>query len=261
VQLAPASAAVVQAPAPEEPYANINRKASLRVGGVALGSFGTTLQVSSDVGVGAVIDLEDLLGMKTSDQVLRIDGAYAFTKRSFVELSYYDISRKGSVSLAEDIEVGDVVIPAGGVRTSFGTEILELAYRYDFVADTRTRIGASLGLHVMRLDFGIESSSFDIEESFAGTLPLPVLGLRAEYALSRDWSLYTSYELFQLRIDGLGGAISDLNIGLNWDFSDHVGLGLEAGSFLLDAEAKDGDLEAKVRYGYQGLGLFLRGYL
>ncbi len=260
--LAPTPTTVAPQAAPElERYDNIYRRATLRVGGVLFGSFGTTARVSSDIGVGAILDFEDLLGIDRSDQVFRLDGSYAFNDRHSVVVGYYDIDRSGSETLTEGIEVGDVVIPAGDVRSSFGTKIFKLSYRYNFVTDARTVIGASFGAHTMRLNLGLESGAFDIEESFGATVPVPLVGLHAAYALSPTWSLYSTGEALQVSIDDYGGTIIDFRLGLNWDAFEHVGLGVEFNSFRMDIDAEDGNLDAEVRYAYQGIGAFLRVYL
>jgi hypothetical protein len=242
-------------------YPILYRKAGIRVGGVAYRSFGTTGQVRASGGLGAVVDFEDLLGVDKSLEILRLDGFYQFNPRHRIDMSFYDIGRSGGSSLSDPIEVGEVVIPAGETGSLFDTTITKLAYRYSFVTDPRTRIAASFGLHVMKINLGIASQTINVNESLGVTAPLPVIGLHGSYALSEKWSLEAGGEVFQLMIGDYGGTISDFRLGVNWDVFEHVGLGVELNSFNMDIEVVDGPLEADLRYGYQGVGLYLRAYL
>lgn len=242
-------------------FDNVNRKAGLRVGGVAYGSFDTSAQVAGSSGAGAVLDFEDLLGLDESNSVLRLDGFYNFNSKHRVDLSYYDITRTGTRTLTDPVEIGDVVIPAGDTVSNFDTMIFKLAYRYNFVAEHRTVIGGSFGFHIMRVNLGLRSQTFAIEESLGATAPLPVLGLHGEHALSPNWSLFAAGEIFQLELGDYGGTIGDFRLGLNWDVFDHIGVGIELNSFGMDATIKDDNLKAEVEYSYQGAGIYLRGYL
>ncbi|MFT5478944.1 MAG: hypothetical protein ACI8Y8_004317, partial [Planctomycetota bacterium] len=142
---------LVQAASPQEYYANIYRPFELSMGGVIYASFDTSVRVSTPVVLGALLDLEDLLGVDSSTSVGRLDASYAFNRRHRVDLAYYDIRRSGTRNTLSDLDIGDVVIPAGGIQTEFNTEVLKLSYRYNFVRDYRTAIGASFGFHTMQI--------------------------------------------------------------------------------------------------------------
>jgi len=239
---------------------NIYRKFGISGGVAAYDKFTTSMSVSGDV-AGAMVDFEDLLGIDESTTIARFDGHYSFNRRHRVDFSYYDIRRNGTRSIDEDIEFGDVVIPAGSVDSFFNTQIFKLAYRYNFVADTRTVIGASFGAHVMGIDAGISNDSFAVEETFRVAAPLPLIGMHGSYALSDTWSLNASIEFLQFDIDAYRGFISDSRLTIEHDTFEHFGWGLGFNGFKIDGNIEgDGDLEADLEYGYQGLMLYLRGY-
>jgi hypothetical protein len=250
------------APPPASHYPNLDRRFSLSVGAALLRRFDTDLQVSSAAGVGALLDLEDLLGIERDSTVLRVDASYAFNQRHSIQATWYDIGRSGSRTIGQDIEVGDVVLPAGGVTSSLGTEIIKAAYRYNFVRDERTVIGFSAGLHFMQVDFAIASDlGGGVSESFNANLPVPVLGLHGEYALGPRWKLYASAELLQVDIGFFRGLLQDNRLGIEHDLFDNVGWGVGYNSFNLNASVEgDRDLTAEMRYSFQGLMLYLRTY-
>lgn len=243
-------------------YEGLTNRFELKLGGGFYGNFDTALTISSDVLVGAGLDLEDTLGIDENKSVLRLDANYAFNPRHELRLGMFDISRSGTRSVGEDLEIGEVVIPSGSsVGTEFGTTIVKLAYLYNFVAEHRTKIGLSAGLHTMRLDTAFRTSTGSIEETFDATAPLPVFGLHGEYALSRRWSMLASVEFFQLDIGSARGHLTDTLLAFEHDLTDHLGWGVAVNGFNMGAVIEgDGSLEADLVYKYQGLLLYLRAF-
>jgi len=247
--------------APIGNYPNMYRRFGLSAGAAFYSNFDTTIRVDTDYLVGAVLDMEDFLGLDDNNLVARLDAFYAFSPRHRIDLGVYNISRDGTKYVGEDLQVGQVVIPAGDVDTSLDTLIVKLAYRYNFVADTRTAIGASFGLHTMGIDLALNSPEFEVSESFRATAPLPVFGLHGEYALSERWKLLASTELFQIDLGFAQGFVADNRLALEHDLFEHFGWGLAFNGFQLDGEFEDSPLTADLEYAYQGLLLYLRGYL
>jgi hypothetical protein len=248
--------------APEEYSPNLYRRAGLDLGVAVYGNFDSSLQVSAPGMPGVAIDMEDLLGLDDSVEVLRLDAYYSFNRRHRVDLSFYDIDRDGRRALADDISFGGIVIPAGSsVDSMFDTLILKLAYRYNFVADHRTTIGASFGLHVMGLETELATSGGSVAESFGVDAPLPNVGLHFAYALSPRWKLYLSTELLQFDIGDYEAYFNDNRLGIEHDFSKHLGWGLGFNGQTLDGAFTDGSLDGDIEYAYQGVILYLRGYL
>jgi hypothetical protein len=212
--------------------------------------------------VGAVVDLEDTLGVEESAAVLRVDAFYNFDKYHGIGGGYYDIRRDGNRTLAEDISFGDRVFPAGSsVQTEFNTKVFKLAYRYNFVADYRTKIGVSAGFHTMEIQTALDAASLSVDESFRATVPLPVFGLYWEYSLSETWKLLSSVELLQIDIGFARGYLSDTRLSLEHDLFESVGWGLGYNGFKLDATIEgEGRLTGRVEYDFQGLMLYLRCY-
>jgi len=241
-------------------YTNLYRKFTFSGGFAAYADFNTQLQVNSTTaGAGANIDMENLLGLDESSLVARFDGRYAFNRDHWLEFSYYDINRDGDRTIAEDIQVGDVVIPAGPVKSEFDTTIVKLAYRYNFVTDPRTVIGASIGIHLMAIDAKIQSESVNVDERFKVNAPLPLLGLHGAYALSEKWKLAADAEFLQFDVSAYHGLITDTRLTLEHDTFHNFGWGIGFNGFRVNGQIDgNSDLVAKLDYGYQGLMVYLR---
>lgn len=245
-----------------EPYPNMYRTFELSLGAAAYDNFDTTMQIDSDVGVGAILDLEDLLGLEENQTVFRGDAFYRFSPRHRINLSYYDIGRSGNKTLADDITIGNATFPAGStVESQLDTTILKLSYQYNFVTDLRTAIGASIGFHTMEIDSEFKTSSGSIQESFNATAPLPVIGLFAEYALSPSWKLLGSTEFFQIELGEFGGFLADNRLSIENNLFKNVGWGIGFNTFTLDASMEESDLTAEIEYAFQGLMIYLRAIL
>jgi hypothetical protein len=243
-------------------YPNLTQKFGLSLGVAAYSSFDTSIRVDSDTLVGAVVDLEETLGVDQSTSVGRLDGFYRFNPRHQVDFAYYDISRSGVRGIDEDIQVGEVVLPSGfEINTKFDTTIFKIDYRYNFVSDERTRIGASFGFHTLSFDTAFMTVSGTVEETFKAALPLPLLGLHFEYALSPKWMLLSTVEVLQVDLGAYSGFISDRRLTLEHNTFENFGWGFGYNGFTLDAEVEgEGRLSSKVNMEYQGLLLYLRWY-
>lgn len=245
----------------EDHYPNMYRRFGASAGMAALGNFNSEVSVGTDVLIGASLDLEDTLGIGESDFIGRFDTYYSFSPRHRIDLSLFDINRSGTRTVGNDFQFGEVVIPAGEVATTFNTMVLKLAYRYNFVADVRTAIGFSAGFHTMGIDLGLDSTVGSVSESFDVTAPLPVIGLHGEYALSERWKILSSIELFQIDIGYFSGYLQDSRLAIEHDTFDHFGWGVSLNGFQMGADMEEGPLNAEIEYAYQGLIVYLRGFL
>lgn len=87
-------------------------------------------------------------------------------------------------------------------------------------------------------------------ESESITAPLPVVGLRFDFAITPKWFLKSNLDLFYLEIDNFRGSISNIKVKLEYDAFKNVGFGLSAESFRVQVESEGDD--------YPGVELFGR---
>jgi hypothetical protein len=258
-QAPPASAAGADK---DEAYPNMYRKFGLNLGFAAFANFNTEFAVNSG-GAGTILDMEDVLGLEKSSNVGRLDGFWAFGPRGSLNFSYFDIRRSGSRTVNQDITWGDINIPAGSqVNSKFNTQIIKLDYRYNFVADQRTTIAASIGLHVMTIDAALDANALSLAESFKVAAPLPLLGLHWAYALSPTWKLTMETQILQMDIGSYRGYVRDARLSLDDDLFDNFGWGIGLNSFTINGHAEgDNNLSADLKYGYEGVMVYLRWYM
>jgi hypothetical protein len=239
-------------------------KFSIAVGGFVTES-DTTLQVNSEsLGVGAVVDLENALGVQQDFQTYRIDATYSFgeTRRHEIELHYFDSRRSGDRMLEEDLQIGDVVFPKGtGVSTDFDLRFVNVDYVYNFLMDDRVRLGVSAGLHTTGVGLKITESGGGKIEDETFTAPLPMVGLRADVILTPRWRLKADLNMFYLEYDNFTGRLSDTYLGVEYipwkNFG--FGAGINAINYRVDADGESSVSDLNGQFQFQLTGFLLYG--
>lgn len=231
---------------------------------------GFIADVDSDVrlglegtGAGVDINLEEALGLDTSSTVFRIGATYRFGKsrRHQAEFSWFQLNRDSSKRLGRDVTIDNVVYPIGTTAESFlDFQVYKAAYNYSFFLDDRVNLAAGIGLFVMPFKFGISAAGIGTTQEDI-TAPLPVIGLRADFAITRKWFLRASTDLFYLKIGNFKGAIFDSSTALEYKAWKNFGLGIAANSFQVAVEADGSDYPSidfvgNIDFNYRGLLLY-----
>lgn len=208
---------------------------------------------------GSNVDLESDLGLDRSDNVFRIDGYFRFNEKHRIDFSAFDLSRSKTREIDEEIMWGDTVYPINtSINTQFDLDIYKLAYTWSFMRREKGYLGVSAGLYVA--SFGARLSSPDIGavESDNLTAPLPVVGLRGQYALSEKFSLRASGEIFSMSFDDYDGTLVDLYAGIDYQLFEHTAVGLGVNRVTLDIDVTKNRFRGTLDWQYEGGLLFLK---
>jgi hypothetical protein len=198
--------------------------------------FGATANASVGgpvLGVGANIDLTTTLGVNSSTDAFRLDGLYRFNDRHAVGLSWYRVGLSGDKSLNQDILIRDQTIAAGAAtQTSLSFNIYRLLYNYSFYHNDKVELAVSPGLYSMQTKFnfaaqgtinGVVRTSTVINEQV--TLPLPSIGLVANYNITPKLQFQSRYDFFYLTIGDYTGSMFELYAGLEYRLFKHFAMG------------------------------------
>jgi len=112
----------------------------------------TNTNLSLGSGLGVTVDVEELLGLDTTNNVFRIDAFWRFTdnRRHRLDFTWFSFRRDGNRTIGQDIEYEDdegniITIPAGSqVNTKFNLDIYKAAYSYSFFQDDRMDLAANI---------------------------------------------------------------------------------------------------------------------
>ncbi len=225
-----------------------------------------TVTVGSE-GAGVSFNLEQALGLETQNTSFRIGARYRIgeERRSRVDLQYFYFNRDSNKTIGQDILVDGATIPAGAnVDAKFNFQILKAAYSYSFLQDDRMDLAASAGLFIMPIKLEIAVTGLGgTSKELDFTAPLPVVGLRGDFAITPRLFLRMNLDFFYLSYQNFRGALVDTGIALDYNLWKNfgIGVGLENYRLALEAEGEDYpgiDLEGVVKMQFVGVQLYLR---
>lgn len=212
---------------------------------VSLGA--SFLDVSSNVrigakGVGVGINPEELFNMDSTTAVFRSDGYWRFTKnrKHRLDFTYFSYRREGNTVLGRDLEIGGINLPLGTeVTSSLKLDVFKVGYSYSFFQDDRIDLAIGTGLYILPIKYDFRASGFaNQNQSESITAPLPLLGFRADFALTPKWFLRSNIDLFYLKISDYSGRLFNGRLGVEYTPFKHVGFGLSAESLSISVESE-----------------------
>jgi hypothetical protein len=244
--------------------AKLKNRFALDIGAYAP-AIGTALRVDGTGGRGVEFSLED--DMDFDDRVVTPYALANFRlgERWRLEGEYIPLDRENSLMLERDIVIGDITFPISTQVTGFfDTDTYRLSLGYAFLKTPATELGATLGAHVTTFDLGVRSSGG--RSAYTDTLaPLPTLGAYGMHAFSSKWLLSGRADYFALDYDKYSGAMLDLNIAVEYQLFENLGLGIGYRYIDLDldvdedvrAGAASFDFTGHFDYQYSGPTLFM----
>lgn len=195
--------------------------------------------------LGLTIDTEELLDLDTTTTSVMFEAFWRFTKnrRHCLDFGWNSFHRTGKTTLGKDLDIGDNTIPLGSrVDTTFDIDTYRLSYSYSFLQDDRMDFAVSLGAYILPVSFDLRAQGVvNVVESESITAPLPVVGLRFDFAITPKWFLKNNLDLFYLEIGDYRGAITDIKIRIEYNAFKNVGFGLSAESFRVKVESEGND--------------------
>jgi hypothetical protein len=227
--------------------------------GVFLTDRDTEARFDSSLGNGTDIDLEADLGLNSSDSVFRVDGYFRFSERHRADFSVFDLSRKNSKQIERDIQWGDTLYSIDTVvESDNGLSIYKAAYTYSFLNGEDGYLGATFGIYVADWNVSIKEENTGSAEVGELTAPLPVVGLRGEYALSDRWSFRASGEFFFVEYGNVDGSLVDIYAGFDYSILDHLSLGIGFNRVTIDVDATKSSFGGALDWQYSGALAFLK---
>ena len=244
-------------------------KISLYIGGFFVGTQNTDIKFTK-VGAGATLNLQDLFQLEKSNQLIRIAGAYRFTRSHSIAASWYSIKNTGYTSEDKAFEwLGVDIYAKGEMKTHFDTDIYKVNYVYSFYESMKVEMGLSMGLHLTTIDLGFEGEyitevdsvySKDASESIATIAPLPVLGYRLVYKIFPQWAVNFNADYFYFSSDSFSGGVTDFFISTDYRIWKHFsfGLGVNSTNLFFGSEGSRETSKFKINNSVTGLNFYTK---
>ena len=212
----------------------------LRLGGYHAANADTIMRLDANqLPVGTYIDFHDTLGGDTTTTVFRMDGLYRFNDKHGIGISWYALRFTGSTVLGQDIDWGGHPITAGvQVDSKLNFDVYKINYQYSVYHNDKVELGASVGLHIMRISAGITANGKSQGDE-AVTAPLPEIGLFADYKFTPRFSAFYNYQWFFINYqDKVKGGLQDFLFGLEYRVIRNVALGVAYNRFAVNLKAQ-----------------------
>lgn len=240
------------------------KKFDIRFGGFLTTNHDTTLRVdSNELGVGAVISLEDNLEVESSTQVFRLDGFYRFNERHMIDWTWYSNSREGTTEIInEEIKIGDEIYQVGDViHTSMKTNTIKVGWAYSFINVRKYEafIGAGLNINFANFSFANTltvdggGSTEEAEVKASPNLPLPTVNMGLRYNFTDRLALNFRSEVLTVNFGDVRGRMQDTYLLLDYTLGERWGIGGGINTMLLDVKVEDTEFDVSLNSKYTGL--------
>lgn len=220
----------------------------------------TSARLDSGLSDGSDIDLEDDLGLEGSSTVARLGGYWWINDRHRLDVSYFDLSRDASKRIQETIEFGDEIFAIDTVVTvTSDLTVVKTDYTFALLARDRGYLGITGGLYVSQTTLGISAANVSAREEQDVTAPLPVVGLRGDYAITDHITLRGVVQIFDYSADNVDGSLTDFYFGADYSFGDHWAVGLAWNEVTMTLSAEDDNgRNGSLDWGYDGALLYVK---
>jgi hypothetical protein len=221
------------------------------------------------------VDFDKQFGTDVDQTRWRAELLWRITPRQQLRFSYFDNDVTSTRTIDQDLAWGDYTFLAGGqVSAETRSRIYELDYQFAFLRRPDYEILAVAGIYVDDLtlklagnaSLTVDTPTGPVEEAASFTTksnsvtePLPVLGLRANWAVAPHVYLDGAAELFAISYQGINGNWSDLRFGATWMFNNHFGVGAGYERFAQHVDLSKASFSGRLNFGYQGLLIYVRG--
>jgi hypothetical protein len=218
----------------------------------------TNLQVGVKGGMpGTPINLEKDLGFDDGQLTFLANFQWRISRRSRVNLNYYNIPRSSTHTLTKDITFKDSTYYVNSsVNSFFNTAIYQVSYGYAILSKPNYELGVMIGAHIVGGKTGISINGANVGGSassdFGFTAPLPDLGIWGGYAFNKRMAANLDVDYLSLTVGNITGSIFAYNIVFIYKLTEK--LELSAGYSGLNFKVNDEkqNVEANFKWGYNG---------
>lgn len=218
----------------------------------------TKIQVGADGLVnGSEIDFHKDLGFGASFSTFLTNFQWRISRRSRLNLGYFNMSRSASHTLQRDITFDSTLYPANSpVKAHFNTTIFQFSYGYAIIEKPTYEIGLSIGAHTIAAKVGISlnnqsigaytSSNFDI------TAPLPDLGIWGGYSFSKRFSVNFDLSYLSLTVNNILGRVVAYNLAFSYQLIPRLDLSLAYTGLDFELKTTRKNVTGDFKWGYNG---------
>ncbi len=235
---------------------------TIGLGGI-VNQFDTSLRLDGEGSRGSDINLENN-GLKKNLSSFEGMLSWRFLSRHRIDVDYYTVSRTGSKTYSGDINIGGNDYPVGAdVNIKNKYDFGSFDYRYSFVQTPEYEIAALVGIYGGKVTFdvnalGLNSSGLAYNKSSSTTLPLPLLGLSADWYLDNRTHLGAQAMGMKAEIGDVDGRVYQVELAGDYMLTRNLGLGARWVYTDIDATMNKSSFDGNVSWRANAFSLFAK---
>jgi hypothetical protein len=220
----------------------------------------TNVQIGiTDGAPGTDIDFQKDLGFTKYIATYLASFQWRISRRSRINLGYYDIKLSANHTLQKDIEFEGETYPIhSSVNSFFNTAIYQFSYGYAIISKPKYELGLLIGTHVLVSDVGLSvngNAGATGSRSFAFNAPLPDLGVWGGYVFSNRLAVNLNVDYLSLNIGANSGTIFAYNVLFLYRLISQLNLSLGYSGLNFKVTDVKTDFTGTFRWGYNGPAL------
>jgi len=218
----------------------------------------TKVQVEANGSVsGTQIDFQKDLGLNATQLTFLINFQWRISRRSRLNLSYYDMTRSATHTLQKDITFKDETYHINStVNSYFNTAIYQFSYGYAFIEKPTYEVGVLIGAHTVGSKAGISlegsGSGINTNNNFGFTAPLPDLGIWGGYAFSDRFAVNLDFDYLALTINNINGRLIAYDFIFTYKLLRQLNLSLGYSGLNFTIKTTKNNFSGDFRWGYNG---------
>ena len=215
--------------------------------------------VAAGSSLGALIDIEDLLGFDESISTFGLEGLWRFSKnrKHALRLRYGNFDRDAYKAIEGTIPIFDVNF-FGELDSRFVNQVATIEYQYTFINHDKTEAGITAGFGFYKYELAIagqiqigddpDETEFR-SESVGVIAPVPAIGFYINQALRQNLILEIRTSFIDLEIGEHNGRVFTTWGSVTWYFARHwgVGVGLTGSDVVYEKKTSSERLKVDLR--------------
>ena len=223
----------------------------------------TKVQVGANgSAAGTDIDFQKDLGFDAAQVTFLASFQWRISRRSRVNLTYYDMNRETTHTLQKDITFNDQTYHINtSVNSYFNTAIYQFSYGYAIIEKPGYEVGVLIGAHTVGTKAGIAlngaTSGISQDNNFGFTAPLPDLGVWGGYAFNDRFAVNLDFDYLSLTVNGINGRLIAYDIAFSYKLTRQLDLSLAYSGLNFNVKTTKKNVTGNFRWGYNGPALAL----
>jgi hypothetical protein len=215
---------------------------------------------------GTLIDLESDLSLRKRKTLPSIAAGFSIGDSWQVNGEFYELARKGSIILDEEIEFDGAVYPvSANVESQFSSKIYRLTVGYLVSKGDNHQLGVSVGAHITEFagslagEIAANGSSAQIATRRREVLaPLPTLGIYGSVEPIPRVILGGRADYLSLKVNDYKGRLLNLEVSAGYRLSDKLTMGVGYRRVDYRLKVDKPKWNGEIDYKFDGPSLFMR---